>query len=659
MTDHSFMKRIYQKCIHRASFYQKMKIRTQIFSGFLLILFLTLILAAATVYYLNNLGAASTKILEENYRSIKATEQIVISLSKIDQILSKVCLGSNYNDSTLITILDREKQILKNNLSIARQNVSDQEEVKLVSQMEDEYASYVHYIDDFKTTVDRVGLYFTVLQRLNEVIREDCVQLATLNHRDLSEKDDFAQGVYFRSKIIVFMIMVLVLLIVGIALYRIPHEIVKPITKITEKIRGISQGEYEQEIEVDSNSELGELATAFNNMSVRLQEFEQLNIEEVQAQKSRMESIIRSMKDGLIMLDEKEQVILVNDTCKSLCGMSEAQLIGKDLSSLADSNPVLHELEASLHKLGANLVDSQESHSFLKIERDNEKPSFYTKEILKIYSKDQSSRKFLGHIITLKDITSYKESDEAKSNFIAVVSHELKTPLSALNMSLMLLSNTRFGSLNEEQKKTVSSMKQEVQRLVNMVTELLDLSRVEKGQINLEKEYINPHFLIDYAIAPVEAKFSEKQVQILRKQEESLPDIFVDPEKISWVMINLLTNALRYSTQGDKVIIKTQTSSDDMVEFSVQDFGPGISQENLKRVFNKFVQLQTNGKKNKNGLGLGLAISKEVVLAHEGQIFVESELGAWTRFYFRVPARSREKAEKSAENIKKLSSVKV
>jgi signal transduction histidine kinase len=202
-------------------------------------------------------------------------------------------------------------------------------------------------------------------------------------------------------------------------------------------------------------------------------------------------------------------------------------------------------------------------------------------------------------------------------------------------------------------------MKQEVQRLVNMVTELLDLSRVEKGQINLEKELISPGFLIDYALAPVEAKLREKQVQVVRKQEESLPDIFVDPEKISWVMINLLTNALRYSKPGDKVIINTQTSTDDMVEFSVQDFGPGISKDNLKRVFNKFVQLQTNGKKNKHGLGLGLAISKEVVVAHEGQIFVESELGGWTRFYFRVPVRSKEKATKDSPTARKLSALKV
>ncbi len=632
----STVKSILQRITNLTSFYQKMKIRTQIFSGFLLVLFLTLILSVVTIYYLSNLGSASTKILEENYRSVKASEQILISLSKVDQILTKVCLGKNYNDSSLIVIMDRENQLLSNNLAICRQNATNQEEVKLVGQMEDEFASYTHYIDDFKITIDREGLYFTVLQRLNEVIREDCVQLAEINHKDLSERDEYAQELYFQSKMYIFLIMVLVLIIVGWTVYRVPHEIVKPLTKITEKIKRISQGQYQQEIKVDSSSELGELALAFNDMSVRLQEFEKLNIQEVQVQKSRMESIIRSMSDGLIILDEQEEIILVNETSSQLIDIEESELIGKKLWELAEKNEVLHELEASLSKKEYQPASMHESHSFLKIYKDDGRNAFYTKEIFKVYSKDTKASKFLGHIITLKDITSFKESDEAKSNFIAVVSHELKTPLSALNMSLMLLSNTRFGSLNSEQGKTVSAMKREVQRLVNMVTELLDLSKVENGRMTLEKEKIKPDILMEYAIAPVEVKFKQKDVLIVRKVDEALPGIYIDPEKISWVLINLMTNALRYSAEGGKIILEAKKIND-MVEFSVTDFGPGIAKDNLKRVFNKFVQLNTNGKKNKHGLGLGLAISKEVVQAHDGQIYVESEVGAWSRFYFQVP----------------------
>lgn len=614
-----------------------MKIRTQIFSGFLLILLMTSVLAGVTIYYLNNLGNASNKILEENYRSIKASEGIIISLAKIDQILSKICLGSNYNDSTLLSILDIEKEILQSNLLICQENVSNKEETNLARQIVKEYNKYKADIGAFKNTTDPVGLYFTVLQRQNEVIRENTVQLATINHTDLREKDEFAQSLYFRSKIYVFLIMVLVLLITGWAIYQVPHAIAKPITRITEKIKRISQGEYQQQIEVDSPSELGDLAEAFNTMSVKLQEFEKVNIEEVQAQKSRMETIIKSLSDGLLILDEDGEIILVNSKSKKLIGLDERQVIGNKLKNLAKNNEVLREVAASLEnqeKLQKGM--NGERHSFLKIANEGGKSSFFAKDIVKVYSSDESVRKFIGHIITLKDITSFKESDEAKSNFIAVVSHELKTPLSALNMSLMLLRDSRFGSLNEEQTKITTSMKREVQRLVNMVTELLDLSKVESGKVNLEEQAVAPKILMEYALAPVEAKFIEKDIEVVKSYEDNLPDVFVDPEKISWVLINLMTNAIRYSQQGGKVILSTKRYNKE-VEFGVEDFGPGIAREDIKRVFNKFVQLQTNGKKNKHGLGLGLAISKEIVEAHGGEIYVSSELNRGSRFFFRVP----------------------
>ncbi len=618
----------------------------------MLILLLTLILAGVTIYYLSNLGNASNKILEENYRSVKASEEIIISLAKIDQILSKICLGSNYNDSTLVGILENEKNILKNNLVICHDNVSNEQEAELVKQMEKDFVKYKEDISTFKNTTDPIGLYFTVLQRQNEVIRENAVQLSTINHKDLSKKDEYAQSLYFRSKIYVFLIMVLVLLIVGWAVYQVPHEIVKPITNITEKIKRISQGEYQQQIEADSRSELSELAAAFNTMSIKLQEFEKINIEEVKAQKSRMESIIKSLNDGLIILDEKGEIILVNSTAKMLIGYNEWELIGHKLKHLARNNEVLKEIQASLEsqEKGQEVV-SQEGHSFLKIINDEGKISFYAKEIVKVYSSDASLRKFIGYIITLKDITSFKESDEAKTNFIAVVSHELKTPLSALNMSLMLLRDTRFGSLNEEQTKITASMKREVQRLVNMVTELLDLSKVENGKINLEERPVMPKILMEYALAPVEAKFIDKGIEVVKDFEEDLPDVFVDPEKISWVLINLMTNAIRYSQEGGKVILSTKRYSQE-VEFGVEDFGPGIAKDDLKRVFNKFVQLQTNGKKNKHGLGLGLAISKEVVEAHGGEIAVTSEVGQGSRFFFRVPLeQTLEKPEDQEQKV--------
>ena len=617
-----------------------MKIKAQIVSGFLFILLLTCVLAGVTIYYLSNLGAVSNRILEDNYRSIKATEGMVVSLSKVDQILSKVCLGSNYNDSTLLEILGHEQEVLQNQLVICQNNLDGEEETKLFAQIEADYSDYRKNIELFAATDDRTGLYFSVLQRLNEVIRENCVQLASVNHLQLSEEDAIAQNLYLRSKIYVFLIVVLVLVIVGWALYQVPHEIVKPITDITEKIKRIAQGEYQQEIDVDSRSELGDLFRAFNTMSIKLQEFEKLNIEEVQTQKSRMESIIRSMNDGLIILDEQEKIILVNDSSTQILNLDEEQLIGKRLSALEENSKVIRELSNSLrhdtvHSSERSKDMEAERHSFLKVDRGEDKKAFYTKEIIKVYS-DEVQKRFSGYIIILKDITTFKESNDAKSKFIAVVSHELKTPLSALNMSLMLLRDSRFGLLSPEQEKITASMKQEVHRLVNMVTELLDLSKVESGKINLDKKSVSPAVLMEYAIAPVQGKFEEKNINIVKHIDENMPDILVDPEKVSWVLINFMTNAIRYSPEDGKVILETHRREDE-IEFVVYDFGPGIPREDISRVFNKFVQLSTNGSKNKNGLGLGLAISKEVVEAHGGTISVESELGRGSKFFFRIP----------------------
>ena len=621
-------------------YYKSMKIKAQIVSGFLFILLLTCILAGVTIYYLSNLGAVSNRILEDNYRSIKATEGIVVSLSKIDQLLSKICLGSNYNDSTLLKILNNEQEVLENQLVICRNNLEGKEENKLFAQIESGYVDYQKNIALFEATGDRVGLYFSVLQRLNEVVRENSVQLASINHLQLSEEDAIAQNLYLRSKIYVFLIVMLVLVIVGWALYQVPHEIVKPITDITEKIERIAKGEYQQEIDVDSRSELGDLARAFNTMSVKLQEFEKLNIEEVQTQKSRMESIIRSMNDGLIILDEQEKIILVNDSSTQILSLDEEQLVGKKLTALEENSKVIRELSNSLRHdtadSGKRSKDMEaERHSFLKVDRGEGKKSFYTKEIVKVYG-DEVQKRFIGYIIILKDITTFKESNDAKSKFIAVVSHELKTPLSALNMSLMLLRDSRFGVLSSEQDKIAASMKQEVHRLVNMVTELLDLSKVESGKINLEKKSVSPAVLMEYAVAPVQAKFEEKNIEIVKHIDPYMPDIRVDPEKVSWVLINLMTNAIRYSPENGKVILETRQLEDE-IEFLVWDFGPGIPREDIKRVFNKFVQLSINGSKNKNGLGLGLAISKEVVEAHGGTISVESEPGRGSKFFFRIP----------------------
>lgn len=617
-----------------------MKLRTQIFSGFIFILILTLILAGVSIYYLENVGQASERILEDNYGSVKASEGLIVSMAKVDQILAKICLGSNYNEEILLNILDREKELFLSNLAICKSNISEVGERKLVNDLVEQYQDYEMHLEDFKTTSDRVGLYFSVLQRKNEILRETCEKIIDLNHSALSKKDHNVQALYFQAKVYVFVILILVLFISGLAIYKFPQLIVKPILDITEKIKRVAEGDYEQQIAVDSGTELGNLSKAFNIMSVKLKEFEETNLEQIKAQKTRIETIIKSINDGLVIMNAKKDVILANDAASVILGVPENQLIGKNAAELAEVNPVLQGLMDSLDQnvtVGLNGNDSGEekSRNFIKVEHTEGKQEFYTKDVIDVQDVDDHN-KSLGYILLLKNVTYFKQSDEAKTNFIAVASHEFKTPLSAINMCLMLLQDKRFGSLNPEQDEIVASMKSEVQRLIKMVSELLDISKMETGSIELDKKLVSPKVLMEYSSSPFDVQLSEKNITLSKKIDPLLPEFLADTEKISWVLINFLSNAIRYTPEGGDIIMEAR-KLDGQVEFAVEDKGPGIPRQDLNKVFHRFVQLQTNGTKNEKGLGLGLAISKEVITEHQGEIGVDSELGVGSRFFFTIP----------------------
>lgn len=615
-----------------------MKLRTQIFSGFIFILILFLILAGVSIYYLDNVGQASDRILEDNYSSVKASEELIVSLAKVDQILSKICLGANYNEDILLRILEREKEIFASNLQICKNNISEVGEQELVNTLTSQYRDYEGQLYNFRITSDRAGLYFSVLQRKNEILRETCSKLINLNHSALSDKDRVVEKLYFSAKVYVFLILILVLIISGLAIYKFPQMIVKPILDVTEKIKRVASGDYYQQIEDASDTELGNLSKAFNIMSVKLKEFEESNLEEIKAQKTRIETIIKSINDGLVILNESKDIILVNDAATMILGMPETQLVGKNAHELSQQSPVMRSLLNSLEQdENGNPVGAQEEQSknLIKIEHHEGKQEFYSKDVIDVQNVDNRN-KSLGFILLLKNVTYFKQSDEAKTNFIAVASHEFKTPLSAINMCLMLLQDKRFGTLNPEQDEIVVSMKSEVQRLIKMVSELLDISKMETGNIELEKKLVSPKVIIEYSASPFEVQLGKKNIRLEKIIDPSIPEFMADTEKISWVLINFLSNAIRYTEKGGKIVMEARNLNG-AVEFSVADDGPGIAKKHHTKVFNRFVQLQSNGVKNEKGLGLGLAISKEVITEHSGEIGVESELGQGSRFYFRLP----------------------
>jgi signal transduction histidine kinase len=231
--------------------------------------------------------------------------------------------------------------------------------------------------------------------------------------------------------------------------------------------------------------------------------------------------------------------------------------------------------------------------------------------------------------------TEFKERDDAKTNFIATISHELKTPISSIKMSLQLIEDERVGPMNREQQELVEHIKDDCSRLLKITSELLDLAQVETGNLQLNLVKAQPEEIVNFALNAVRFQAERQNVQLELISNDSLSQVNADVEKTAWVLINFLSNALRYSSGKSKVRISI-VENDKGIEFSVRDYGKGIDQQYQQRLFDRYFQVPSDGD-NKSGSGLGLAISKDFIAAQHGKIWVESEIGKGSRFCFLLP----------------------
>jgi signal transduction histidine kinase len=243
-----------------------------------------------------------------------------------------------------------------------------------------------------------------------------------------------------------------------------------------------------------------------------------------------------------------------------------------------------------------------------------------------------NEERVIGKVIILKNITDFQQLNDAKTSFIATVSHELKTPLSSIKMSLKLLEDARVGPVNDEQKQLLKNIDDDAHRLLQITGELLDAAQVETGKIRLNFGSTHPKSLIDYAVNDVKSLAEQKAITIDVKYPQTIPNVMADPDKTTWVLINLLSNAIKYSPAKSTIDL-TVKKNNKTLEFSVKDHGQGIDAKYLSRIFERYFKIP-GADAEKTGTGLGLAIAKDFIEAQGGTINVESEIGNGSRFFF-------------------------
>jgi signal transduction histidine kinase len=325
--------------------------------------------------------------------------------------------------------------------------------------------------------------------------------------------------------------------------------------------------------------------------------------------------VINSLKDASIGIDKNDVVLFANNQALSLLGLSAKDIVGKKTGDIISKNDLFRFL---LEDKGTSpfkvVVDGREN--------------YFNKEIIEVNQEGSNSR-----VIVFKNITSFKELDVAKTNFIATISHELKTPLASSDFSLKLLEDERIGPLSQEQRELIHSLKGDNQRMLRILSELLNMSQVEAGRIQLVKQAVHPFSVLKNAVETVMTVANEKNIKIEKQLDEDLPEIYVDAEKTTWVLNNFLTNAIKYSHNEGEIHVGV-SKENGSVRFSVKDNGPGIPKEYQGRLFERYFQVPGSQSK---GSGLGLAISKDFIEAQGGKIWVESEIGQGANFCFELP----------------------
>jgi len=453
-----------------------------------------------------------------------------------------------------------------------------------------------------------------------------------LNMQAIQRKSPVAEATADKAIFGISMAGSICFLIAFTLLVNLPGNIANPVKELTNSIKEIAAQNYSQRVHFDKQNEFGDLAKAFNTMAEKLQEYKAGNVEKPMMEKKRIEILINNMHDPVIGLDENKQVLFMNDTALKIAGLKAADVIGKPIQDVAVQNDLIRSLIQDLFSTDKlNLAIKQPP---IKIYADN-KESYFEKEIvpIKIIPIGEKEERLIGNVILLQNITSYKELDFTKTNFIATVSHELKTPIAAIKMSLQLLENEQIGKLNQEQNSLVESIGNDANRLLKITGELLNMTQVESGVIQLAVIPSNAKELLDDPINANKTAAEQKHIKLEIKISESLPRVLADNEKTAWILTNLISNAIRYSYDNSVIYLEVVEEAG-QIKFSVTDTGQGITPQYMSKIFDRYFRVPGS---RKEGTGLGLNISKEFIEAQGGTISVKSDLGTGSTFSISLP----------------------
>jgi NtrC-family two-component system sensor histidine kinase KinB len=439
------------------------------------------------------------------------------------------------------------------------------------------------------------------------------------------------------------LVTILALVLALFLTYTMVRRALTPLALLAKQAETIGGGDLTRRIDLRRSDEIGALAESFNAMAGNLAELRKREIRRLQRAERMTDVALESMYDPVIVTDAQARIVHLNSSAEAIFGPAPVQ----PRVAVGNHIPDRRVVRAVQRALSEEAVPTEEDEAAMVPLQVQGTARTYRLRATQMRTDDSL---LLGAVVVLEDVTHLKELDRLKNEFIGVASHELRTPVTSLLLSVQLMEEGAAGPLNPQQKELVQAQKADLERLERLMRELLDITRLEAGTAVPKFSLVQPSELLGLAEAALRTKAEASQVELKIEELPNLPFVRADRSQIQRILVNLIDNAIRHTPPGGHVWLRAERQGDDVL-FQVRDSGQGIPKDYVGKVFERFVQVPgaTQG-----GAGLGLSIVQTIVKAHGGKVSVDSELGKGSIFSFTLQSDAVHSSENESGPFSEL-----
>lgn len=606
-----------------------MSLRTKLLLAQVPMALILIIISGLSVWMVASLGSHSQTILKDNYRSVLAAQRMKEAIERMDSAALFIVAGRH--DKALPQIAQNRPRF-ESELKVQEGNITEPGEREVTQRLRQFWNDYQEKFDRLEKVNNPDAakqFYFSELEPAFERVKNAADEILALNQDAMLRKSNEVRRTAERMNNITI-IAVLAALVLGLLLSTtLTQRLLRPLSVLSQATQRLGEGKFDARANLQGNDELAQLARDFNAMADKLSQYRNSSLGELLQAQLAMQAAIDSLPDPVVIFGVEGEIRSVNRVAENLLGFP---------SELGTQDPLTQidpSVRAVLERMRVHVLSGKGAYTPKGFEesvraRTPDGERYFLPRAIPVYEERAG---IVGATVILQDVTRLRRFNELKDDLVATVAHEFRTPLTSLRMAIHLCLEQMVGPITEKQSDLLHAAREDCERLQSMVDDILDLSRIKAGQIEMHRRPVSVASLVHGAIEAHRGGAELQKVRLSASLPAGDDQVIVDPERVALVFSNLINNAIRHTPSGGIIDVRVQ-STDGLVRFEVSDNGEGIPREHQRYLFERYYRVPGS---NSKGAGLGLSIAKEMVEAHDGEIGVESEVGRGSTFWFTLP----------------------